>query len=343
MSVWRSKVFGHGTCRMVAVLLAAVMTVATVLLAAGCGNSQTAQQAAGPKKIRVGYSGTACEAFIYAAQENGYFKDEGLDVELVKVNFDTAKEALSTGKMEAANTMVMKWAKPFEQGTDVTFTAGIHTGCIQLLVPKNSDIKTVADLKGKVIGNNAMGDGPMVFAMRALAKAGLDPKNDVQWRAYPATELVGALERGEVAAIVLSDPIAQMSIENGQTRKLLSTAQDAPYKDEYCCVTALSGKLVRDDPATAAAVTRASMKGARWVAAHKEEAARMMVEKGYVPGDPALIAKMLNNYNYIPSVDGGEKAVDLAISEMQAIGVLDPSTDIVALKKRAFTRLPGVE
>lgn len=342
MSMWRAKVFNRGIRRTVAVMLAAVLFTGTVLLVAGC-SSQTAQQTAAPKKIRIGYSGTACEAFIYAAYENGYFKDEGLDVELVKVNFDTAKEALSTGKMDAANTMVMKWAKPFEQGTDATFTAGIHTGCIQLLVPKNSDIKTVADLKGKVIGNNAMGDGPMVFAMRALAKAGLDPKNDVQWRSYPVTELEGALARGEVAAIVLSDPVAQMSIEKGQTRKLLSTAQDAPYKDEYCCVTAISGKLVRNDPATAAAVTRASMKGAQWVAAHKEEAARMMVEKGYVPGDPALIAKMLNNYNYIPSVDGGEKAVDLAISEMQAIGVLDPGTDIVALKKRAFTRLPGLE
>lgn len=324
---------------------ATIFATGIVLAAAGCG-SQTAQPAqtpSGPKKVRVGYAGGACEAFIFAAQEKGFFKEEGLEAELIKIDFETLKEALTTGKIEASNGMVMKWAKPFEQGVNATLTAGIHTGCIQLLVPANSDIKTVADLKGKVIGNNGMGDGPMVFTMRALHQAGVDPKKDVQWRAYPATELEGVLERGEVAAITLTDPIAQMLINKGKARKLLSTAADLPYKDEYCCMATVSGKFLKEDPAGAAAVTRALMKGARWVAANQDEAAKMIVEKKYVPGNPELIAKLLKSYNYIPSVDGGEKAVDLSVREMKVVGVLDPNTSEDELTKKIFIRLEGVK
>ncbi|MDR3590523.1 MAG: ABC transporter substrate-binding protein [Negativicutes bacterium] len=328
--------------RVLAVMLSVFLLTGVLLLAAGCGKSQSAQQAQGPKKIKIGYAGGACEAFIYSAYEKGFFKEEGLEVELVKVDFETLKEALTTGKIEAANGMVMKWVKPFEQGVNASFTAGIHTGCIQTLVPTGSDIKTVADLKGKTIGNNGMGDGPMVFTMRALAKANVDPKKDVQWRAFPATELEGALDRGEVAAITLSDPISQLIVEKGKARKLINTADDQPYSQEYCCMATISGKFLKEDPAGAAAVTRALMKGAKWVAANQDEAAKLMVEKKYVPGNVELIAKLLKSYNYIPSVDGGEKAVDLAITEMKSIGVLEPTTSEAVLKRRVFVRLEGV-
>lgn len=331
--------------RIIASLLAVVMLAGSALLAAGCGgqNQPVQQQAQGPKKLKVGFAGGACEAFIFSAYEKGFFKEEGLDVELVKVDFETLKESLATGKIDAANGIAMKWIKPFEQGVNAAFTAGIHKGCMQLLVPANSDIKTVADLKGKTIGNNGMGDGPMIFTMRALQQAGVDPKKDVQWRAYPPTELEGVLERGEVAAITLTDPLAQMSIEKGKARKLLSTHGDAPFKDEYCCMATISGKLLKEDPAAAAAVTRALMKGAKWVSANQDEAAKLMVEKKYVPGNAELIAKLLKSYDYVPSVEGGQKALDLAVSEMKTVGVLDPQTDPNELKKKVFVRLQGVQ
>jgi NitT/TauT family transport system substrate-binding protein len=321
--------------------LAAVITISTVLVAAGCGSNQNQGGKTGP--IKIGYSGAACEAFVFTAYEKGFFKEEGLDVELVKGDFDTLKEALATGKVDAASGMVMKWVKPFEQGIDVAFTAGIHTGCIQLLVPANSDIKSLTDLKGKVIGNNGMGDGPMVFALRALEKAGLNGSKDVQWRSYPTTELEGILDRGEVSAIVLPDPIAQMIIDKGKARRLISTTHDEPFKDEYCCMATISGKLLKQDQAKAAAITRALMKGAKYVAANPDEVAKLIVEKKYIPGNTELIAKLLKSYNYIPSVDGGERAVDLGVKEMKSVGVLDPNTNETELKKKIFIRLPDVQ
>ncbi|AIF52424.1 ABC transporter substrate-binding protein [Pelosinus sp. UFO1] len=328
-------------------LIATSLTCILLLLAlliTGCSQSPVATTAStGPKKVKIGYSGGACEAFIFSAFEKGLFKEEGLDVELVKVDFDTLKESLATGKIDASSGMVMKWVKPFEQGVDAVFTSGIHTGCIQILVKENSNIKNITDLKGKVIANNGMGDGPMILASRAMAHAGLDFKKDVQWKAYPASELEGVLNRGEADAIALTDPMAEMVIAKGSGIKLLDTAHDMPYHDEYCCMATISGKLYRTDPATAAAITRGMMKGAKWVQEHQDEAAKLIIDKKYIPGDAGLVARLLKSYNYIPSLDGGEKAVDNAVREMKAIGVLDASTDVEQLKKKIFVRLPGVQ
>lgn len=60
---------------------------------------------------------------------------------------------MSTG---TPKNLVLKWAKPAEQGLDISFTAGIHTGCIQTLVPVSSEIKSLGELKGKLIGNNGI-------------------------------------------------------------------------------------------------------------------------------------------------------------------------------------------
>ncbi|MEM5767468.1 MAG: myristoyl transferase, partial [Bacillota bacterium] len=98
----------------------------------------------------------------------------------------------------------------------------------------------------------------------------------------------------------------------------------------------------KEDPATAAAITRGMMRGAKWVAEHPDETAKLIVEKKYIPGNPELVAKLLKNYNYVPSVDGGEQAVDNAARETKAIGLLDPLTNIDELKKRVFIRLKGV-
>jgi NitT/TauT family transport system substrate-binding protein len=70
-----------------------------VLLLTGCGEkTQTLATPAGERmKIRVGYIGITCEAPIYSAVENGFFKEEGLDVELVKCEWANYKDVLALG------------------------------------------------------------------------------------------------------------------------------------------------------------------------------------------------------------------------------------------------------
>ena len=48
--------------------------------------------------------------------------------------------------------LIGKMLQPLENGLPIKFTTGLHTGCTKLLVPSSSNIKSIADLKGKKIG-----------------------------------------------------------------------------------------------------------------------------------------------------------------------------------------------
>src|ERR1044071_7057307 len=152
--------------------------------------------AAESNKVRVGYIGLTCEASIFSAVENGYFKEEGLDIELIKCDWKNYKDTLALGGYDFTQHLVMYFLKPIEQGLDVKFLGGVHTGCLRVQVPTNSAAKSVADLRGKRIGVPGMGTPPFVFAARALSNAGLDPAKDVEWKVYPPAEEGLALDKG---------------------------------------------------------------------------------------------------------------------------------------------------
>ena len=76
----------------------AAVALCTLLLS-GCNKNpaSSAGDSAGSKKVRVGYIGITCEAPIFSAVENGFFKEEGLDVELVKCEWSQYKDVLALG------------------------------------------------------------------------------------------------------------------------------------------------------------------------------------------------------------------------------------------------------
>ncbi len=339
------------------IILAAALIGALLLGITACGSESAsttgttaANQPAGGttapkelKKLRVGYFGNTCEAGVFAAYEKGFFKEEGLDVELIKGDANTLKDGLATNKLDITDGLLNQWLKPIEQGLDVKFTAGIHTGCIQILIPSDSAIASVKEFKGKTIGVPALGGGPMILVSRLLNQEGLDSQADVTWKVFPNAELPLALERGEVDVISVADPFAQIQVNEGKAKTLYDSAVHEPFSQEYCCLVVANGTLLEKDPATAAAATRAILKGASWVNSNQKEIAQLMVDKKYVPGDAAVNEQVLANYNYEPSVQGGLDAVTTGAKEMKEIGVLEEGTDPAALAAAAFIKLDGVE
>src|SRR5690348_14746147 len=217
--------------------------------------------------IRVGYIGLTCEAPIFTAVEKGFFKEEGLEVELVRCQWATYKDALALGRFDVTHHLVMYFLKPIEQGLDVKFTAGIHRGCLRLQAPTNGKIQSVRDLKGKRIGVPGMGTPPFIFANRVLGANGIDPAKDIQWLVFPAGELGLALDKGEVDAVADSEPIGTLLTADGKVRNVADQAQDAPYNNEYCCAVLANGKFLAKNPKATAAATRALLKAAKWVEA----------------------------------------------------------------------------
>jgi NitT/TauT family transport system substrate-binding protein len=293
-------------------------------------------------KVRVGYIGLTCEAPIFTAMEKGFFKEEGLDVSLVKCEWANYKDVLALGGFDVTHHLVMYFLKPIEQGLDVKFTGGIHRGCLRVQAGVKSSIKTVKDLRGKRIGVPGMGTPPFVFANRVLGANGIDASKEVSWLVFPAGELGLALDKGEVDAVADSEPIGSMLLAAGKVRNIADQAADAPYSTEYCCAVLANGKFLQKNPKATAKATRALLKAAKWVETNPKEAAKLSVEKKYLASTVDQNTVAISHLRYVPSVSGAEQAVRLAAGEMKTARMLSPSTDVSALVQKAFVHLDGV-
>jgi NitT/TauT family transport system substrate-binding protein len=315
------------------------MVYCSALLLAGCRKSSESSDS---NKVRVGYIGLTCEAPIFTAVEKGYFKEEGLDVSLVKCDWKNYKDVLALGGYDITHHLVMYFLKPIEQGLDVKFTGGIHRGCLRVQAATKGNIKTVADLRGKRIGVPGMGTPPFIFANRVLGANGIDPSKEITWIVFPAGELGLALDKGEVDAVADSEPIGSLLLAQGKVRNVADQAADVPYKDEYCCAVLVNGKFLARNPKATAAATRALLRAAKWVDANPKAAAKLSVDAKYLASTVDMNTVAISHLSYAPSVSGAETAVKLASAEMKVAGMLSPSTDVDALAKKAFAHLEGV-
>jgi NitT/TauT family transport system substrate-binding protein len=286
--------------------LISVAALGALILTVGCDKKEGASSAPGSDraKVRVGYIGITCEAPIFCAVETGFFKEEGLDVELVKCEWSKYKDVLALGGFDITHHLIMYLLKPIEQGLDVKFTAGIHRGCLRVQAATNGKVQTVQDLRGKRIGVPGMGTPPFIFANRVLNANGIDGSREVSWQVFPAGELGLALEKGEIDAIADSEPIGTLLLVGGKVRNVADQATDSPYRDEYCCAVVVNGKFLANNPKVAAAATRALLKGAKWVETNPVAAAKLSVEKKYLASNPELNALAISHLRYIHIFQG---------------------------------------
>src|SRR2546422_3076111 len=312
-----------------------------ILLFVGC-NKKSTTKIINSKHVRIGFIGLTCEAPIYTAYEKGFFKEEGLEPELVRCAWANYKDTLALGGYDITHHLVMYFLKPIEQGLDVRFLAGIHRGCLRVQAGVKTDIHKIEDLKGKRIGVPGMGTPPFVFANRVFGTHGVDAGKDISWKVFPAGELGLAIDKGEVDAVADAEPIGTLLIAEGKVRNIADQIMDAPYNSEYCCEVIANGKWVDANPKSAAAATRALLKGAKWVETNPRAAAIMAVEKKYLASTPELNTAALARLRYIPSVHLAEESVYTAGREMKVAKMLSADTDTEALAKRAFMHLDGV-
>jgi NitT/TauT family transport system substrate-binding protein len=279
------------------------------------------------------------------AYEKGFFGEEGLDVELVKLAPGTNFEAISAGQIDASFGLLATLIQPLSNGLPIKITTGLHTGCDKVLVKPDSGIKTVADLKGKRIGVPSLTSSPIMFARRGLANAGVkvgDKDSEVEFLVFENSELPLALERGAIDAISANDPVASLAAKNNNLVVLLDSAKDKPYSEQYCCAAYVSAEIAEKNPEAAAKYTRAMQKAAAWIQKNPDETAKIQVEKKYVAGDSEFNASVLKTFRYIPSVSGAYDAFGITAGELKDIGILGAKVDVNALHKNSFATFEGV-
>jgi NitT/TauT family transport system substrate-binding protein len=293
-----------------------------------------------PHKLRVSWNaGAVCSVQLPVAIDYGFFQKQNLDVELVNFSGSTDQllEAIATGKSDAGFGMALRWLKPLEQGFDVKISAGAHGGCMRAIVPAKSDIKTLTDLKGKVVAVGDMAGPDKNFFAIQLAKAGLDPNSDVEWKQYPGNLLRLAAEKGEVQAFLAGDPIGYLWLKDGEFREVASNL-DGPYKDMSCCIIGLRGSLIREEPLVARAVTQALLDAAMFVSQNPDKAAKSFLPYAPKNASEEDIQAMVRYHTHHHHPVGAELKRELKIyaDDLKSVSVFKPGTDTTKFAERIY-------
>ncbi|MHC2282260.1 NitT/TauT family transport system substrate-binding protein [Bradyrhizobium diazoefficiens] len=293
-----------------------------------------------PRKLKLSWNaGAVCLAPLPVAIEHGFFQKQNLDVELVNYSGSTDQllEAIATGKSDAGLGMALRWLKPLEQGFDVKIAAGTHGGCMRVLTRTDSSVSKLADLKGKTVAVGDLAGPDKNFFSIQLAKLGIDPVKDVDWRAYPGNLLNVAVEKGEVQAFLSSDPLAYLWLKDSQYKEVASNL-DGEYRDKSCCIVGVRGSLVREEPQVARAITQALLDAAMFTSQNPTVAAKSF--QPYAPKAATLadIEGMVryHTHHHHPVGEVLKRELKDYADDLKSVQVFKQGTDTAKFAERIY-------
>ncbi len=253
-------------------------------------------------KINIpGKDGSLCGAPIYIAYEKGYFAEEGFDVNLISADTETRKIGLNNGTIPIVNGD-FQFFPSIEEGVKVKVVDGLHQGCITIIVPKGSPIKSAEDLKGKKIGVDEIGGTPFQVASVWLENHGIVAKDNKEVTFVPYNDgnlEIAAAEKGEIAAAAIWDPFGSLAVKNKGFKKIFDLSTDPIFAGKFCCFLYASDKVLKADPRKVAALLRAYHKAQDWIHNHPQEAVSIISDKKYSAiTDKELASELVKSYNY---------------------------------------------
>ena len=233
-----------------------------------------------------------CTSGPTMADHLGYYEEAGLTAEGVKGSSDV--EALGTDQVDVATGMMAKMLVPITNGVDITFVGGAHIGCKSLYVLADSDYNTTADLKGQKISvPNGIGKSDYNITALLLDADGIDYSKDVELVQVSADACVTAMENGEIASALLSDTFAYSMVKDGKL-KCIRSQLDSDFANRTCCVMAMNGTFVKENPTIAKKVAQAVQKAHSWMRDNSDEATKVLMDMGWNGGNYEMNI-MINN------------------------------------------------
>lgn len=200
----------------------AVLAASALVLAACGGGSDTEKTASGDTKLTVGVIPIVDTAPIWLGKEKGFFKDEGIELELTKTTGGAAAvPGVVNGEFDFAfgNIVSLMVAQdqglPLEFVTNATTTSGVAGKDFSGVVVKDdSDIKSPADLAGKKVSVNNLKNIGDTTIRHVVEADGGDPSK-IKFAEVPFPDAPAALENGDVDAAWILEPFLSTAIANG--------------------------------------------------------------------------------------------------------------------------------
>jgi NitT/TauT family transport system substrate-binding protein len=262
-----------------------MILIMLLTLLSGCGAPSS--QA---KPIRIAVLGILDALPLFAAESQGYFKNNGVNVELITVGSAPERDQLfQAGQVEGMlNELVASMVLNQDQQRAVVVrflrVASSQYPLFRILAAKDSGIKTPADLKGVAIG---VSEGTVIEYVtdRVLVKAGLSQSEIKKIGVPKIPDRLALLESGQLKVAVLPDPTASVAIAAGA----VVVIDDTTYPEVSHSVLTFSAETVKNNPQSVRAVLKAVEQAVLDINANKSRYKQVMIDKKFAP--PDLIEK----------------------------------------------------
>ena len=286
-----------------------------------------------PEKTKVSIAVGGKNLFYYLpltiAEQLGYFKDEGLDVQIS----DFAGGAKALQALIGGSADVVSGA--FEhtismQAKNQRITAFVLQGRAPQIVMGVSNktmpnFKTIADLKGKKIGVTAPGSSTSMMSNFVLAKGGLKP-TDVSYIGVGASAgALSALRSGSIDVIVNLDPLITMLQQDNEIRIISDTRTLKDTNTVFggpmpAATLYASTDFIKKYPNTTQALTNAMVRALKWLQKATPADVAKVVPESYQLGDRALYLDAFNKMREALSPDGmiPEEGPKVALHTLEA-------------------------
>jgi sulfonate transport system substrate-binding protein len=285
-------------------------------------------QAAAPKEVRLDYA--------YYAPTSLVLKDQGIlekrlaaDGIAVKWVFSQGSnrslEYLNGGSIDFASTAGLAAVLSRANGSPVkTVYIASRPEWTALAVPKDSPIKSLADLKGKKIAATK-GTDPYLFLLRSLHTAGLG-KGDVEIVHLQHPDGRVALERGDVDAWSGLDPHLAASQLQAGSRLLYRNVEFNSYG-----VLNVSDSFLKEQPQLIGKVIAAYEEARQWTLAHPQQTAELLAREAKLPLEVAKL--QLSRTDFSNPQPGAEHVAALKAAAPILLDeqLVRPGTDVAAV------------
>lgn len=217
---------------------------------------------------------TSSSVPVELARQKGYFSQEGLEVEMIRMSCAISIRALVAKSIDFDSCASMKaLLSAASQGVRMkVILSRFNRPLMDIIGVK--DIEQVADLRGKTIASGSRGSSAELFLEEFLARNGMDPTDVQLFSVGTTTDRVAALFAGRVTATLLSPPWNFRAIDQGYRR--IANLGDSIVSFQGALV-AMQSTLDERKPAVLH-VLRALLRGLNFFRSHKDESIAIMVK-----------------------------------------------------------------
>jgi NitT/TauT family transport system substrate-binding protein len=228
-----------------------VKFVIILLLVLACGKAEAAN-------VRVAVPTLSMVVIAFtSAKEKGYYKEEGLDVELVWMSAPLAAQALLGGNVEFA-TVSGSAIPAILSGAPMRFVFTSFNRPMFWLFAKN-EIENVKALKGRKVGVSGIGSGPATLLVEILKRHGLDGGRDVAILALGRMpDIAAGLMTGAVDAAMIAPPF-HITVKDAGFRELVSFLKEDIVEFQGSII--VREELIKANPVLVEKFVRGTLKG----------------------------------------------------------------------------------